>query len=231
MVNYCPFCGAKTEPNQRTCGQCHSEIEPGVPNIQQSNPNISNMQYSTTTQGVQPENLFDGKHYKLYFGWGFPNLQDSPIYNINGRQIGAIGRQLSEFGIDYFISDFTTKESVFLIQRDETHYDIVQNKAVLISQIERRKVKSTIEVHPTPESIEFYTEAEEFVKKKSIYYLNEETKVAEVERANAEEIPSGLSIRNPYYINFKRTDSIQNNRKILPLILVALTLYRAYPYR
>jgi hypothetical protein len=231
MVNYCPYCGAKTDPTQRICNQCHTEIEPGVTAAEQSHITPASNQNVNQAPIPQQTTLWEGKHTRLIFGWGFPNLQDSKIYNTYGQELGAIGRQLSEYGIDYTIIDTTTKEILTLIQRDETHYEIVQNKSVLLAQIERRKVKSTIEVRPTPDSTEFFTQAEEFVRRKSIYYINDETKVADVERATAEEIPPGLSIRNPYNITFKRMDSSQNIRKILPLIIVALTLYRAYPYR
>jgi len=179
---------------------------------------------------IMPSNspLFDTNKSIILIDWVYKNNFNAGIFDNSGRKIGEITRTLSDYGIDYALVDIETQESISLRHVDTTHIQILQNKSQKLGEIERRLVKETLEVRPTPETSDYFTELEDFKVKKTIYNNNEEFQILEIIRPKPEEIPAQFKPQNPYLLKFKHTGL--NLRRLLALTVEILILYRSNPY-
>lgn len=223
MVSYCSFCGSRLEPNMVFCSNCGADLK--NIGIQTSD---SNQELKSTK--IMPSNspLFDSNNSVIFIDWGYRNNINAGIFDNSGRKIGEITRGLSDYGIDYAVVDSETQESISLRHVDATHIAILQNKSQKLGEIERRLVKETLEVRPTPETSDYFTELEDFKVKKTIYNNSEEYQIAELLRPKPEEIPAQFKPANPYLLKIKHTGL--HTRRLFALIVSILILYRSNPY-
>jgi hypothetical protein len=227
---FCPYCGAKNYTTQQYCANCGSLIQEPKQISQNiaSFPPISPKEPLITSEN-RKSSLFDIIHPYILIDWAFSGTKDAMIYNKMGQEWGRITRKLSDFGIEYSLLDPSTQESVIIQQYDSTHYRLISKEGKELAVIESRKVKETIEIHPSKSSsVAYFTELEEFARKKTIYGEDEEHEAAEIHRTRVEEIPEDLKIANSYTLSVKKTDI--NFRLVLGLAIICLMMFKSNPY-
>ena len=227
---YCPYCGAKNVGIQQYCVQCGSLIQEPKQISPSSPPSPSTLpKKSFTPHEIISSPLFDVIQSYLLVNWSFAELKDAMIYNKTGQESGRITRRLSDFGIDYSVIDSSTQESVTIQQYDPTHFRLVTREGKELAVIESRKVKETLEVrHSGSGSVAYFTELEEFTRKKTIYWQDEEHGIAEIHRTRVEELPGDLKTTNCYTLIVKKADV--KLRLVLGLAILCLIMFKSNPY-
>lgn len=77
--------------------------------------------------------------------------------------------------------------------------------------------------------MEYMTEAEDFISKKSVYQDDEDHEVAALYRLKENDIPKNFTPLNSYILKIKTANL--NLRKMLILIVNYLSQYKVNPYR
>jgi len=205
------------------CSNCGADVKNTAVQSSETLPELKTTQIMGSNSP-----LFDTDHSVLFIDWVFQNNLNAGIFDIKGQKLGEITRTLSEYGIDYALIDNITQESVILKHVAPTHTTILQNNTKKLGEIEKREVKSTLEVRPTPDTSDYFTELENFRTKKTIYNNNEEFQIAELNHPKSDEIPIKIKLINGYMLKMKHTGL--NFRRLLALILEILIQHRSNPY-
>lgn len=216
---YCPYCGVQREPHYKVCPNCGGAFEAITQPAEKA---------SVSAPGANLS-LFEGQRFALIINWAFPNLKNALIFDANGQKIGEISRNLSEYGIDYQIIDAATNETLSIEQYTETNFHIKQNGNLLPYEIEKRKVLEQLQLKNPNGPMEYMTEAEDFISKKSVYQDDEDHEVAGLYRLKENDIPKNFTPLNSYILKIKTANL--NLRKILVLLVNYLSLYKVNPYR
>jgi hypothetical protein len=232
MAKYCAYCGTSLQEGQLFCSGCGADLQHASINHINTETNFS-LAAKINATSTEPKQLvtrlFDQPVDVLLIDWAFPENKNGKILSKSGELIGEIARTMTEKGIEYTIIDNTTRENVEIKFLHPTHFSLTSPSLGFIADIEKRIVKETLEIRPTPDSTEYFTELENFTMRKTLYEGSEEDEIGFLSRLKDEEKPPNLLLNNPYRLLIKREKV--NRRKVLGLVISVLVLFKSNPYQ
>lgn len=232
MAKFCAYCGTQLLDGQLFCSGCGADLVHASINqvkVEAGGKLHSNFSTASSSQNNLNTRLFDQPMDVLIIDWAFPQNNNGKIYTKSGELIGELSRSMTEKGIDYSIIDVNTKDAINIAFNLPTHYALVSSSQGLIADIEKRIVKETLEIRPTPDTTEIFTELENFTMRKTFYLGDDENEIGYISRLKDEEKPLNLIVNNPYRILIKNSQI--NIRKLLGLVIAVLVLYKSNPYQ